>query len=98
MRPVFRPPPPGPPPTLLLMPATFGSLADDVGDLLLVAHHLVEADALDRFDADLEAPLILGRQEALRDEPEQVDGAEDQRDRRRHRHHVEPQARPQRPS
>src|SRR5207344_2799838 len=36
-------------------------LFDDLGHLLLVPHHLVERDALDGFDADVEAPLILAR-------------------------------------
>ena len=48
--------------------------ADDVadpcatiaGDLHLVTHHLVEADALDALDADVEATLIFARQESLR--------------------------------
>ena len=83
----------GPPPTLLLKPATSGSFATIVGDLQLVAHHLVEADALHRLGADVEAPLILARQEALRHEREQVTGADQQRDRHRHRHDVEAQAR-----
>ena len=59
-------------PTLLVQPTTFGSFATIAGDLLLMAHHLVEGDALDRLGADVEAALILARQEALRDEHEQI--------------------------
>ena len=55
-------------------------LPDDRGDLFLVAHHLVEADALDRLDADVESSLILGGQEAFRNQTEQIDRSEDQRD------------------
>ena len=50
---------------LLLNPATSGSLRDDVGHLELMAHQLVEADALNAFDRQLEAALILGGQETL---------------------------------
>ncbi len=58
-----------------------GVLGDDLGHLHLVAQHLVEADALDALDADLEAALILARQEALRHHQEQVGRAGDQHQR-----------------
>ena len=72
-------------------------LRNDRGNHLRVAHHLVEADALNGLDVDVEAALVLARQEALRDEAEQIHRAEQQRDRDRHRHHVEAQAGAQRP-
>ena len=71
---------------LLVKPAMFGSCGDDRRRLLLVADHVVEADALNRLGADAEAALILARQEALRHQREQVDGADEQRDRDGHRH------------
>ena len=61
-------------------------------------HHLLEADALNRLDRHVEAALVLARQEALRNQEEQVDRAANQHERDRHRQRAMPQAQPQRPS
>ena len=59
-----------------------GILGDDVGDFHLVPQHLLEADALNALDADVEAILVLARQEALRHDQEQVRRAGDEQQRR----------------
>ena len=63
----------------------------EIGHALVMADHLVEADALGAFGIDVEAALILARQEALRDDAEQVDGHAEQHDRNHHRHGAEAQ-------
>src|SRR5205085_5763404 len=73
-----------------------GIFGDDVRDLELMARHLVEADALDRFRADAEAPLVLAWEEALRHQPEQIPGTDEQPNRDRERDQVEAQAAAQR--
>ena len=68
MRPVFDPPVALLPVSPTLTPALddVRVLQDDVGDLQLVLHHVLEADALRAFGVDVEAALVLARQEALR--------------------------------
>ena len=70
--------------------------ADNLGDLLLLAHHVVEADALDRFGRHVDAPDVLVGQEPFRNEREQVRGRTDEHDRDRHRHGVKAEALAQR--
>ena len=78
--------------------ARAAAVAGDVGILrenrrhfLLMADHFIEADALDRFDADVETALILSRQEPLRHDDEQIRGAGYEQKRKRHRDRTMPQ-------
>ena len=72
-------------------------LRDDLGHPHLVSLHVLVADALRRFRIDHQPALIFARQEPGRHQREQVDGADEQRDRDRHDHRLRSQAEAQRP-
>src|SRR5207247_5230355 len=72
-------------------------LSDDVGNLHLMANHLVEPDSLNGFGADLEAALVLARQESFRNESEEVHRAGEQHDGNEHRHGAEAETQPEGP-
>ena len=65
--------------------STFGSTADDVGDLPLAVRHRVERDVLRRLDEAEELPRVLARQEALGHAGEEHAGRDDDDEERDHR-------------
>ncbi len=64
---------------------------------LLVRHHGVEADALDRLDLPIQLAGVDGRNESGRDYPEEIDRSDQKQRRDHHRRTLEPDGLPERP-